>query len=84
MLFTFNWRIFIVNLLFVHFLLYVFIVELLCLFPNVCALVSFKILEVSFSQLVGELLLLNIANGINVLEFSLSVPILVEQVIIAS
>lgn len=43
-----------------------------------------QIFQVTFCKVVGELLLFDIRNGVNVLEFSLTVPILIEQIVIAS
>ena len=43
-----------------------------------------QIFQVTFCKIVWELLLFNIRNGVDVLEFSLSVPILIEQIVIAS
>jgi hypothetical protein len=43
-----------------------------------------QIFQVTFCKVVGELLLLDIRNGVNVLEFSLTVPILIEQIVITS
>lgn len=37
-----------------------------------------------FGEIVWELLLLHIRNGINILELSLSIPILIEEVVVAS
>lgn len=43
-----------------------------------------QIFQVTFCKIVRELLLLNIGNGVDVLEFSLSIPIFIEQIVITS
>ena len=42
-----------------------------------------KVLQMGFGQVVRELLLLNIRDGVNILELSLSVPVLVEEIVVA-
>ena len=46
--------------------------------------VTVQILQVTLGQVVRELLLLDVGDRVNVLELSLTVPILVEQVVVAA
>lgn len=45
---------------------------------------SLEVLQMALRQVVTELLLLDISNGVNILELALSIPVLVEQVVVAA
>lgn len=44
---------------------------------------SLEVLEMCLGKIIGKLLLFDIRNGVDVLELPLSVPVLVEQVVVA-
>ena len=45
---------------------------------------AFQVLEMTLRQVVGELLLLDVGDRVDVLELSLPIPVLIEQVIVAA